>query len=98
MTTLALAALAFAQPAAAQGEDIVVIGRLVGSVQMTLGRDAAGRTTCSLNRSSGNPRVDAAVCRKASRCLPRRPLPGARMEACIADARRAVVREWRRAR
>jgi hypothetical protein len=92
------AVLLAAQPVAAQEDEIVVIGRLVERVQLTLGRDQAGRVTCSLDRSSGNTRVDKAVCRRASRCMPRGRTDRRRIEACIADSRRWVVAQWRRAR
>jgi len=94
---LALAALSTPPVPDPEPQEIVVVGRLVEQVQLTLGRDAQGRNVCSLNRSSGNARIDDAVCRRATRCTPRRPVSQARTEACIADARRWVVRQWSRA-
>lgn len=97
MKMLLLVSLALASAASAQTEadaEIVVIARKVAQVGITLGRDAEGRTTCGLTRSSGDVRIDDAMCRRASRCMKPKMTAQAEIDACIAKQRKALVRAW----
>lgn len=56
-------------PVTAEETDIVVIGHRLRQVSVIVGRDARGKFTCSLNRSSGRARLDAQLCRAAAQCV-----------------------------
>jgi hypothetical protein len=92
---LAAALLLSVAPAAAipdaAPDEIVIMARKLRSITLTLGRDEAGHTTCGIYRSSGDDRLDAAMCRRAARCLPRTPLPAAQRDACLDRQRAAIV-------
>jgi len=56
-------------PAAGEETDIVVIGRRLDRIAVSVGRDARGKFTCALNQSSGRSRLDAQLCQAAARCV-----------------------------
>ncbi|MEG3178313.1 hypothetical protein U1872_18880 [Sphingomonas sp. RB3P16] len=64
---LGLAVQGVAPPAAEP--DIVVIGRRLAALSVTVGHDPRGRFTCGLSASSGNARLDEQVCRTAANCV-----------------------------
>lgn len=97
MIAFAALALAAISPVTAKDSDnIVVIGRRIAMVELSLGRDTAGRNSCALSRSSGDARIDAALCRRASKCLPRGEIVVARIDACIARQKAKLLADWRR--
>lgn len=96
VAALALVAATSAPAFAGSEEDIVVVGRRIATAELTLTRDSAGRGHCSLSRSSGDPRIDTALCRRAARCLPRRDIDPGQVEACIARQKDKLTAEWRR--
>ena len=93
-----LLAIAIAAPAAAQtapDAEIVVTGQ-IERISLSLGRDAEGRTTCGLNRSSGDAAIDQAMCRRAARCVKRGPIDAGAIDACIAKQKKALTAAWLR--
>ena len=93
LVALASASVAAAQPVA-DGE--IVVTAKVEQLSLTLGRDAAGRTTCGLSRSSGDVAIDEAMCRRASRCMKRGEIDRAALDICIAGQKKALVAAWLR--
>lgn len=98
MSLLLLLAASVVQPAAEpQTEaDIVVIGRRLAGVSANVGRDARGRFTCSLSASSGSGRLDAELCRTASRCVREGANNNAAVAACIDRRKPALLADLRR--
>ncbi|HWI87334.1 MAG TPA: hypothetical protein VNT42_13560 [Sphingomonas sp.] len=92
---LAAALLALAAPSAAapdaKPDEIVIMARKLRNITLTLGRTEDGRSTCGIDRSSGDSQLDAAMCRRAARCLPRKPLAPAKLDACLDRQRAAIV-------
>ncbi len=92
---LAAALLALTVPAAAtpdaMPDEIVIMARKLRAITLTLGRTEDGHTTCGIDHSSGDDRLDAAMCRRAARCLPRKPLASAELDACLDRQRAAIV-------
>jgi hypothetical protein len=92
---LALAAVASAQaPVSTDTESEIVVTAQVERASLTLGRDADGRTTCSLSRSSGDPAIDSALCKRASRCIKPGAIDVAKLDACIVKQKSALVAGW----
>lgn len=98
MSLLLLLAASVVQPAAEpQTEaDIVVIGRRLAGLTVNVGRDARGRFTCGLNASSGSVRLDAALCRTASRCVREGASNHGAVAACIDRRKPALLTDLRR--
>lgn len=79
---VALLALLTAQPLPAE-TDIVVIGKRLAGVSVMVGRDASGRLTCGLDRSSGDASLDAQLCRAAAKCVGKGLVDHAGVAACV---------------
>lgn len=75
-------------------EDEIVVTAKVNRIRMTLGRNAQGEAFCRLERSSGDPAIDDATCREAAKCVKKKPMTGAQMDACLAKRKRAIIRQW----
>ncbi|HEX8302777.1 hypothetical protein [Sphingomonas sp.] len=97
-----LAALLQTAPAPSQAEefDIVVIGRRLSEVSVTVGRDPRGKFTCGLNKTTGNARLDRALCTAAATCVRKGARDGATVRVCVdrrkpdllADIRKSMAR------
>lgn len=74
-------------------EDIVVTAQ-VGRIGVSLGRNDAGQTTCSLTRSSGNIAIDNALCKRASHCMKRGEPNRTALEACLVRQKKALISAW----
>ena len=101
MTLLALLAAASVQtmPVAAEPQteaDIVVIGRRLAEMSVIVGRDARGRFTCSVSASSGSGRLDAELCRSASRCVREGAVDNAAVATCIDRRKPDLLADLRR--
>lgn len=91
---LALALQGLAPPAAEP--NIVVIGRRLAAVSVTVGRDLRGRFTCGLSASSGNARLDEQLCRTASKCVKGGANDRAAVSACIDGRKPSLLENVRR--
>jgi hypothetical protein len=88
---------AFAIQAETVPDEEIVVTAKVNRIKITLGRDAQGKVACQLNQSSGDVTIDSAVCREAAKCVGKKPVPQAKMEACIDKRKNALVKRWTRA-
>lgn len=94
---IALALFAVAQlSAAAESEEIVVIGRRLQSVQVHVSRDASGRLGCGLSHSTGNAGLDGDLCRTAAKCVGKGAVTKPDVEKCIADRKPGLLEKLRR--
>lgn len=73
-------AAAAAEPASA-ANDIVIIGQKVRKLKFRLKADKAGKVTCRIKRSSGDPEIDALACHAARACM--HSTSEAAMNACL---------------
>lgn len=78
MLVLALALQMIGMPE--QETDIVVIGKRLEGVSVIVGRDARGKFACALDKSSGNSRLDMALCQTAAKCVKAK---AANVPACV---------------
>lgn len=90
---LLLAASAPVAPPVALQDEIVVTAK-VNRIRMTLGRTPEGKAFCRLDQSSGDRAIDDATCREAAKCVKKKPMTGAQMDACLAKRKRAIIRQW----
>jgi hypothetical protein len=98
IAALLFAALLQTAPPPLQEEeaDIVVIGRRLSEIAVTVGRDARGKFTCGLNKSSGNSRLDALLCRTAAKCVRQGAAEGAKVQACVDRRKPELLAEVRK--
>jgi len=92
---IALALLALVQTAPTEDE-IVVIGRRFAALSATIGRDARGSYTCGLSGTSGNVRLDGALCKAATKCVRKGAADSAQVAACIDKRKPALLAAFRR--
>lgn len=101
LSSLALGALVTLPAAAQPGEEeIVVLGRRLAGISVTMARNPAGKLECSISQSSGSARLDEQLCRTAAKCVKTGAADvaacvDARKPALLADLRRAMAREAR---
>lgn len=88
----ALAALLQTAPADIDNE-IVVVGRKLAAISVTVAKDARGRLSCSLSETSGNGRIDAQLCRTATQCVRKGTSD---VKACVDRRKPALLEDFRR--
>ena len=71
-------------------DEIVVVGRRLRTLSVSLTRDANDKLGCGLDRSSGNARLDAQLCEAAARCARGRKVSEQAMRSCI-DSRKPAL-------
>jgi hypothetical protein len=89
--TIASAPVASAQ---ADADSEIVVSAQIERVALTLGRDDQGRTTCSLTKSSGDPAIDSAVCKRASHCMKPGAIDLPKLDKCIDGQKQALIAAW----
>lgn len=89
---LALQATSAAEPT----PEIVVIGNL-RSVEVRVGQDAEGSWHCSMNKSTGRPKLDHSFCKAVTKCVRKGAGDQSAVSSCIRDTRSRLVRKVERA-
>lgn len=89
--------LALTLQAAPAEEDIVVLGQRLIGVEVFVGKDAKGKFTCDLNRSTGNAQLDAALCKTASTCVRKGAVSQTDVRMCINRRTPELLEDVRRA-
>ena len=87
--------LAQAPAAATDHPEIIVVAERFNRLQATVGRDPQGRWHCSLDGTSGAPRLDDRLCRAVTKCARKQAKGGKPAEACIADNRKRLLAQWK---
>ncbi|MDJ0978522.1 MAG: hypothetical protein QNI87_08285 [Erythrobacter sp.] len=93
-----IAALALLAAQAAPAEpipEIVVIGHL-RSVQVMVGQDPEGQWHCSMNKSTGRPRLDHSFCKAVTKCVRKGASDQDAVDSCIRETRGRLVRKVER--
>ncbi|QFT76419.1 hypothetical protein [Erythrobacter sp. THAF29] len=75
--------------------EIVVLGNL-RSVQVVVGQDPEGRWHCSMNKSTGRPKLDDRFCRAVTKCVRKGASDREAVESCIRKTRSGLVRKFER--
>ncbi len=89
-----IAAILLAVTTPVLSDDEIVVTAKIERIRMTLGRTPQGKAFCRLDQSSGDPAIDDATCREAAKCVKKKPMSEAQMNACLADRKRAIVKRW----
>ena len=84
-----------AAPTAAAVPEIVVLGNL-RSVQVAVGQDPEGRWHCSMNKSTGRPKLDDRFCRAVTKCVRKGADDREAVDKCIRTTRSGLVRKIER--
>jgi hypothetical protein len=77
-------------------EEIVIIAKRFSGIQVTVGKDARGRFTCSLNASSGNVGLDKRLCATAAGCVAKGARTQETARACIEQRKPQLFADFRR--
>ncbi|MEM9085661.1 MAG: hypothetical protein AAGB23_07030 [Pseudomonadota bacterium] len=75
--------------------EIVVIGHLQ-SVQVFVGQDPEGNWHCSMNKSTGRPKLDHSFCKAVTKCVRKGADDQEAVDTCIRDTRSGLVRKVER--
>lgn len=75
--------------------EIVVLGNL-RSVQVAVGQDREGSWHCSMNKSTGRPKLDDRFCRAVTKCVRKGASDREAVEGCIRTTRSGLVRKVER--
>lgn len=96
---LVLLALALLPQEAQEPEetDIIVIGRRLSAMQVVIGRNERGKSTCGLTASSGSKRLDESLCRTAAKCERKGARDNAEVQACVEARKPELLAAVRRA-
>ena len=92
---IALAVLALLQAAPAQ-DDIVVIGRRLQAITVSMGRDASGKFTCDLSRSTGNASLDNRLCKASAACARKAGADAEAVKACVTASKPMLLAQLRK--
>jgi hypothetical protein len=94
---LALASPQVAPPAApAVSDEVLVVGRKLQNTQgMIVTNVLTGNSKCKVDKSSGDPRVDKAVCDIAIACI-RQKKEGEAFKGCVRDGRQRFLADLSR--
>ena len=84
------------EPVAEPIPEIVVIGHL-RSVKVFVGQDSEGSWHCSMNKSTGRPKLDHSFCKAVTKCVRKGASDEEAVDTCIRDTRSRLVRKVERA-
>ena len=92
---LALALLAMQAPPAEPVPEIVVIGNL-RSMLVFVGQDPEGNWHCSMDKSTGRPKLDHSFCKAVTKCVRKGADDQEAVDTCIRETRSGLVRKVER--
>jgi hypothetical protein len=90
---LIFSAILLASPESARppAEDVVIIGRRLAATQGLITTNVlTGKSRCTVSKTSGDARIDKAVCDIAIACLKARQ-DGPAFKPCVADGRKRFI-------
>ena len=92
---LALALLAMQAPPAEPVPEIVVIGNL-RSMLVFVGQAPEGNWHCSMDKSTGRPKLDHSFCKAVTKCVRKGADDQEAVDTCIRETRSGLVRKVER--
>ncbi|MBB3034285.1 hypothetical protein [Alteriqipengyuania lutimaris] len=94
---LAAPAAPVALPAANEPEvDIVVVARRLDRIAFNVAQDREGSWHCSMNGSSGNPKLDSRMCKEVTDCVRKKGAADAQVKACVTGTKEKVLARFRK--
>ncbi|MEM6857167.1 MAG: hypothetical protein AAF559_04775 [Pseudomonadota bacterium] len=76
--------------------EIVVLGNL-RSLKVMVGQDPQGSWHCSMDKSTGRPKLDHSFCKAVTKCVRKGADDSQAVDACIRETRSRLVRKVERA-
>lgn len=77
-------------PPAEPVSEIVVLGNL-RSLKVAVGQDQEGQWHCSMNRSTGRPKLDRSFCKAVTKCVRKGAEDQPAVDSCIRKTRGRLV-------
>ena len=94
IASLMMIAQAAAPSAAMPDDEITVMAHRLDSISVWLARGADGKLACGMNRSSGDAKVDAGLCKTAARCTRQGAAAPDAMKNCIDTIKPSLLRDF----
>ncbi|MEO0591206.1 MAG: hypothetical protein AAFZ11_11685 [Pseudomonadota bacterium] len=76
--------------------EIVVLGNL-RSLKVMVGQDPQGNWHCSMDKSTGRPKLDHSFCKAVTKCVRKGADDSQAVDTCIRETRSRLVRKVERA-
>lgn len=76
--------------------EIVVMAERLRTLSVSVGQDRDGKWHCSMDGSSGVPRMDGLLCKAVTDCVRKGAREDAAVEACVGDGKARLLRHFRR--
>ncbi|WP_164118949.1 hypothetical protein [Sphingorhabdus sp. Alg239-R122] len=77
-------------------EEIVIIGRRMQGISVNVGRDPQGSYHCSLNGSTGYPRLDEKLCKATTKCVRKGNIEDAAVKQCLKTRKSSLLKKIKR--
>lgn len=77
-------------------DEIVIIGRRLAQISAHVVRDPRGRYHCALTGETGNARLDASLCKAATKCVQKGAVGQTQVSACLEARKPGLLAELRR--
>jgi len=77
-------------------DEFLVIGRRLAQISANVVRDPRGRYHCALTGQTGNARLDASLCKAATKCVQKGAVGQSQVSACLETRKPALLAELRR--
>lgn len=78
-------------------EEIVVLARRLDEVSFEVGQDPKGRWHCSMDRTTGNPKLDSRMCKEVTDCVRKRGTEETQIRACVSGTKEKVLARFKKA-
>lgn len=76
--------------------DIVVIGKRLEGISVSVGQDAEGSWHCSLDKSSGVPSLDSRLCKAVTKCVRKGARTDEAIHGCVTKSKRRLLKRFER--
>lgn len=76
--------------------EIVVMAERLQSLSVRVGRDPQGKWHCSMDGSSGVPRMDSRLCKAVTDCVRKGAAGDDEVSACVSRNKARLLRHFRR--
>lgn len=87
-----------AAPALAEPEPIVVIGRRLQAIAVTVGQGPDGAWHCGMDGTTGRTSLDQKLCKAVTNCVRKGATKDEEVAGCVASTKRSLLRALERER
>ena len=85
-------------PPPAEADPIVVIGRRLQAITVSVGQGPDGKWYCGMEETTGRLALDEKLCKAVTKCVRKGALDDASIHACVSGTKKRLMRELERER